>query len=98
MTDVGKVYGRLTITRIIKAADTPSKRTLAVCDCQCGTKGKIIPLRYLRGKNTNSCGCFRREKLIARVGSQKRSQGPVVARMINRLSEPDELDDILGRE
>lgn len=98
MTDVGKVYGRLTITRIINAADTPSKRTLAVCDCQCGTKGKIIPLKSLRNKNTQSCGCFRRERLITRVGSRKRNQGPIVARMINRLSEPDELDDILGRE
>lgn len=98
MTDVGKVYGRLTITRIIHAADTPSKRTLAVCDCQCGTKGKIIPLKDLRGQNTQSCGCFRREKLIARIGSRKRSQGPVVARMLNRLSEPDEFDDFLGRE
>ena len=98
MTDVGKVYGRLTITRIIKAADSPSKRTLAVCDCQCGTKGKIIPLKDLRNQNTQSCGCFRREKLIKRLGSRKRNQGPIVARMINQLSESDELDDILGKE
>lgn len=56
----GQKFGRLTVTG---RAPNQGKHTMWYCDCECGTKQKIISQANLCNENhTRSCGCLKREK------------------------------------
>lgn len=96
MTEIDKLYGRLTITGIIPAKLAPKKRTPAIVDCQCGTKGKKVTLRDLRSGATKSCGCHRSELAYKKLNSPKRSRGRTTANLFHRMNTQEEVDDFLG--
>ena len=53
----GKRFGRL---RVIERRGSKSRQPLWLCLCDCGAE-RIVPGAHLRGGNTKSCGCWRRE-------------------------------------
>ncbi len=55
----GRTFGRLTV--IGRAGNTASRHTRWRCLCQCGAE-KLVSLPCLRGGNTKSCGCLKRER------------------------------------
>jgi hypothetical protein len=60
----GQVIGRLTV--LARAANDPQGRIRWLCRCECGTE--VVVLVGNLGKNTNSCGCLRRDVLASRPG------------------------------
>lgn len=52
----GRKYGRWTITAM--ASDVRTKQPLALCDCDCGTRSKLIHFRTMRAGTSRSCGCL----------------------------------------
>jgi len=70
---MGHRFGRLIAIRKITPPGTRSKWE---CRCDCGAI-TIAALSHLRGGQTRSCGCLRREVSVAlftRIGRQKRRQ------------------------
>lgn len=59
---VGERYGRLTV---MSKADTTSRKTKWNCRCDCGGTA-LATSSDLRGGNTSSCGCLRRDVTRAR--------------------------------
>jgi 5'-deoxynucleotidase YfbR-like HD superfamily hydrolase len=61
---IGKKFGKLTIVELVKVAKNngpnrpQSKRTHAICSCECGTKSKLILLSNLKSGSIKSCGCL----------------------------------------
>jgi hypothetical protein len=59
----GQVFGRLTVLRRVGS----DKYGNAIWLCRCACDGKEVPVARGRlGKNSNSCGCIRRELLSER--------------------------------
>ncbi len=58
----GHVYGRLTV---IGPAPSTGKSRLWACRCECGAD-KTVPRAHLRKGLTASCGCLKRDMMIAR--------------------------------
>lgn len=54
---IGKRFGRLLV---IRRSEMKSKRTLWVCQCDCGTQKEIDASKLVTGK-TISCGCYAKE-------------------------------------
>ena len=48
-----------------------NKKIMWYCDCDCGTKNKIISGSDLRDQNTKSCGCLNIEKIKERMHEMK---------------------------
>lgn len=59
----GQTFGRLKV--IERAAPDGTKRTMWKCSCKCGNTVVVRSPDLLREKTT-SCGCFRKEQLVAR--------------------------------
>jgi hypothetical protein len=57
---VGKKFGRLLVTEKSNEK-TNSGDQLWVCDCDCGTKNKLITTNHLISNHSTSCGCYRDE-------------------------------------
>ena len=66
-SDVGKVFGRLTVLGF-------DESKLALCQCACGSEIKRYRINALRTGNTKSCGCLAREKQSA-VGRSSKTHG-----------------------
>jgi len=64
----GKAFGFWTV--IERAADDKSRNRRWRCRCVCG-KVKTVGGISLKASQTQSCGCKRRELLIAKVGQEK---------------------------
>lgn len=66
---IGQRFGRLVVVaRAAKSTPTrshPYGRCRWRCICDCGIE-RVVIQAYLRAGDTNSCGCFARDKLIAR--------------------------------
>lgn len=69
---VGQRFGRLTV--LGPSEDRRGKHLQANCVCDCGAK-VAVPLRRLRGGNTRSCGCLRRDESSARATRQFTKHG-----------------------
>ena len=71
----GNQYGRLTILKEIEPHITYSgrKSRRVLCRCDCGNEISVI-LNNLRRGNTNSCGCYQKEK-IQEVGQSNITHG-----------------------
>lgn len=52
-------FGRLTV---VKRAPNKGRRTAWVCECACGTTGRIVLASNLLGGTSQSCGCLRAER------------------------------------
>lgn len=59
----GQVFCRLTVLRATRSAD--GSGILWICKCECGRETSASA-RCLNSGNTRSCGCLRRDGLIAR--------------------------------
>lgn len=65
----GKTYGKLTIVRVLYnyTDDThPRRDNYAQCECSCGKKDVLIPLKNLICGTTKSCGCTRTPDLTGK--------------------------------
>jgi hypothetical protein len=60
----GKRFGRLTCIR--RVGRDAQRRSLWLCECECGNQ-RVILLSSLTGGKTKSCGCLAIEKSIDRV-------------------------------
>ena len=58
----GQVFGRLTV--VSRAGIGSGKQRMWVCACSCGETCTVAHNNLVSG-NSSSCGCFRREQLIA---------------------------------
>lgn len=56
--DVGEVFGRLTVTKLL-----PAQKAAVVCECGAH---KVLPRHALRQGHTRSCGCYLRDVLRER--------------------------------
>ena len=56
---IGEKFGLLTIVNSVKYDKTRRKR-MVLCDCDCGTKNKMINYYHLKNGGTVSCGCYNR--------------------------------------
>lgn len=76
--EIGKKYGRLTITRIERRATGRGTKPYAVCVCDCGREVTAQLGNIMRGK-TKSCGCIEEERLKEARGSRSeaRSRSPL---------------------
>lgn len=86
---IGQKYNRLTITDFYKCSE--HSELLYICDCDCGTKGKIIRLSQLINNHTRSCGCMYDETRGA--GKTHGLSGTrlynILRAMIRRCYDPD---------
>ncbi len=58
--EVGKVYGRLMVIET-SGRDKRSGSAMWLCECICGNRSTVMA-QSLRSGNTQSCGCFKRDK------------------------------------
>lgn len=83
----GDVFGRLTVVRLISDGKNPK----AECVCNCGTV--VTPQRgSLRNGRAQSCGCQRRERLVASAITHGGSGSPeysVFLGMKDRCANPN---------
>ena len=54
----GKVFGKL---RVVREVPKRAKGAQWVCKCECGSYHTVRG-QYLKGGQTKSCGCLKREK------------------------------------
>lgn len=60
----GKRFGRLVAIKEIEPKEYPNrKQRQYLCQCDCGKQAKVL-MMLLRGGQTKSCGCARKEKEI----------------------------------
>lgn len=81
----GHRYGRLTVLSLAPRA--PSQRVRWLCRCDCGQE-TVVVTSDLRGGNTKSCGCHRREtgqKLWLTYGSAPSSKLDLLNRRFGNL-------------
>jgi hypothetical protein len=86
MASPGEIHGRYTLLHL-----DPSRAQYWVCKCSCGTVRSVL-YKYLASGNTQSCGCFARDTLLARNTTHGMSyRGPVYrawANMMQRCHNP----------
>jgi len=58
----GKVFGRLTALKYV--GQNKKKQSLWQCQCECGNIKDVVGVNLCCG-NTQSCGCFQKDQLIA---------------------------------
>lgn len=68
ISEIGEIFGRLTIQEIIPRGNHELQKYL--CKCSCGNI-KIICHQSLASRGTKSCGCLRRE-IVAQKGRNKK--------------------------
>ena len=68
---IGKTFGRLTVTGIIKG----KRQAECVCSCECGAV-RCVPPYKLKSGHTQSCGCIQRERLANRQRKHGRYYEP----------------------
>lgn len=86
---IGKKYNRLTIREFY---DSITYGELAyVCDCDCGTRGKVIRLSQITSGNTRSCGCTHSKARGGNHGLSHTRQYNILRLMIDRCYNPSSL-------
>lgn len=61
---IGRIFGKLTV--LSEAGRSNDKQKVYLCECECGTKTKVISGNLKKG-NSQSCGCVRRKTCAARM-------------------------------
>lgn len=61
---IGRIFGKLTV--LSEAGRSNDKQKVYLCECECGTKTKVISGNLKKG-NSQSCGCARRKTCAARM-------------------------------
>ena len=101
---VGKTFGRLTVEKEYRSGP---KYILCECSCSCGGKTKSTRRECLLSGKTQSCGCFRTEKVNAKNRERfdpnaisKTTEYKMLARAKSRAKKNNlpfniELDDIV---
>lgn len=87
---VGQRHGRLVVTG--EAPRAKGGKAQVYCDCDCGTKAKVVRVSALRSGVSTSCGCFAREQTSARSRTHGMTKTPEWAtwrRIINRCENPN---------
>jgi hypothetical protein len=89
---IGQHFGRWTVLRYgePKVYASGAKKTVMV-RCDCGTERLLLEATLLRG-TTESCGCLRREKLLAATTSHGLSRHPLYGKwktMMQRCYNPN---------
>lgn len=84
---IGDVFGRLTI---ISESYIVNKRRVVDCVCSCGNS-RTVRVDGLKAKSTNSCGCYRldklREKIVTHGATNTKTYG-VWEGMVQRCTNP----------
>ena len=70
----GERYGRLTVIREVEPHIFPNgkQRRKFLCQCDCGSEPIEVLLNSLTSGNTNSCGCYQREKASKSASSRQK--------------------------
>ncbi len=63
---IGERYGRLTVIAKSGQEKEKHRRSLWLCECDCG-KQKIVTTDHLKSGSTKSCGCLKREVATAQI-------------------------------
>jgi hypothetical protein len=58
---IGEKFSRLTLVNTEKLIHTKHKRTLMVCNCDCGNENILVTWSSLKNGYTKSCGCYMKE-------------------------------------
>jgi hypothetical protein len=66
----GQRFGRLVAER--RVGTTAAKKAIWLCRCDCGGTASATS-GSLRSGNTNSCGCYRLDRLVEEVATHRRS-------------------------
>ena len=74
---LNKRFGRLLVVADVERHLWRDKHSHWYCDCDCGTKGKVLKSSDLRSGNVNSCGCIRAEKNAKRFRTHGHSTDPL---------------------
>lgn len=85
---IGKKYNRLTIVAEEERASigvTKKTERQFLCQCECGKQVRVLLSNLLKG-NTNSCGCWKREKTSKAKGIHKLSKHPLHVAWANMKS------------
>ena len=77
--ETGKTYGYLTV---ISRAESKDGRAMWKCKCKCGNEC-IVPGKVLRSGHTQSCGCLKIERTIAR--NMERGGGDLTGQRFGKL-------------
>ena len=77
--ETGKTYGYLTV---ISRAESKDGRAMWKCKCKCGNKC-IVPGKVLRSGHTQSCGCLKIERTVAR--NMERGGGDLTGQRFGKL-------------
>lgn len=74
----GKKFGRLLVIKRVEGYFQPSaqRKAMWLCKCDCG-KEKIVRSENLKSGNTQSCGCYNREKIIRGFGETTKNNAYV---------------------
>lgn len=84
--EVGNVYKYLTVLRRStpeEIKDRPKGKVYWHCLCKCGNEIDVAGV-YLRSGNTKSCGCYKKEKIIA--SNEARGGGDLVGKTFGYLT------------
>ena len=77
--ETGKTYGYLTV---ISRAESKDGRAMWKCKCKCGNEC-IVPGKVLRSGHTQSCGCLKIERTVAR--NMERGGGDLTGQRFGKL-------------
>ena len=80
IAEVGKRYGKLVVTGV---AYREGNTAFLYCDCDCGTKNRIVRASSLRKGVTKSCGCLRS---VDMKHSSREEAKKYVGQKFNRLT------------
>jgi len=83
---IGRTFGRLTVTGIVKG----KRQSECACICECG-ETRFVPPYKLKSGHTQSCGCIQKESLANRQRKHGRYYEPeyrVWSNMHKRCSDP----------
>lgn len=86
----GERFGRLTAIRPVRCL--PGVGVVWQCVCDCGTVTDPVRAGNLKSCNTQSCGCLRRERVIAASTTHGMSKSPeyvVWQGMLQRCNNPN---------
>jgi hypothetical protein len=69
----GQRFGKLVVKEY--HGSNEKKKSLWSCDCDCGTRGKVVPNSRLVTGQTTSCGCYQRDVARITAISRKKETG-----------------------